>query len=93
MDNPITPLDRNSLYPGSARIKQAQETDKEKERKKFSEDLEAELEDEEQKQKKKDSVEIALLEQEAPVDPADQLAVEPPDDKAEPAKRHIDLTA
>ncbi len=92
MDNPITPLDRNSLYPGSGRIKPAQESDKEKERKKFSEDLEAELEDEEQKQKKKDSVEIELREQEAPVDPIDQLADEPPDDK-QPAQRHIDLTA
>lgn len=93
MDNPITPLDRNSLYPGSARIKPAQESDKEKERKKFSEDLEAELEDEEQKQKKRDSVEIELLEQEAPVDPADQPADEPPSEEPDPAKRHIDLTA
>lgn len=93
MDNPIAPLDRSSLYPGSSRVKQAQGSEREKERKKFSEELEEEL-DEEQKRKKQDRVEIMSADTQVNEEQTnDEQTADEHDEPEPPAQRHVDLTA
>lgn len=93
MDNPIAPLDRSTLYPGSAHVKQAQEADKEKERKKFSEELESELDDEEQKRKKKDSLVLESVDPETAAEDTVSTPESTTQDGEQDAPRHVDLTA
>lgn len=91
MDNPITPLDRTSLFPDSGRVNQPQESAREKDRKKFSEELEEEIDEEEQKKKKHDTVTIGQTDQLAPDTGASNEAES--DESATETPRHIDLTA
>jgi FKBP-type peptidyl-prolyl cis-trans isomerase len=91
MDNPIAPLDRSSLNPGSNRVKQPQGSEKEKERKKFSEELEEELDEE---KKKRDRVEITSAELQAEnAQDGNERSSEVHGEPDKPVQHHVDLTA